>query len=97
MDEKTKDSLKRRCPRLGGPVTFGYCKTAGEKLPQCHKIFDCWWEYFDVFTYLKSVLPEDEFNALRQKPGPEPKLASIVELIARAKQRTKHGGKDDNR
>jgi hypothetical protein len=38
MDKNHINSLKRRCPRLGGPVTFEYCKTAGEKLPQCHKI-----------------------------------------------------------
>ncbi len=97
MEKKTKDNLKRRCPRLGGPVNFKYCRTSGEDLPQCHKIFDCWWEYFDVFAYLKSALPEDEFNALRRKSTPKPKVTSILELIAKAKERTKQGGKDDNR
>ena len=82
----TKDHLKRRCPRLGGPVTFEYCKICGDDNGPCWKTIDCWWEYFDIRLYLKENLPENEFNRLLNA-GPKPKISSIVDLIEQAKKR----------
>ena len=42
------ERLVRRCPRLGGEVAFGYCKVCGGEKTPCFKVFDCWWERFDV-------------------------------------------------
>jgi hypothetical protein len=79
--------LERRCPRLGGPVTFGYCRTAGRNRSPCFKVFDCWWERFDVVGYLRHRLPAEAFNDLRNARPPE-KTASLVDMIRQARKRT---------
>lgn len=80
-----EDGIKRRCPRLGGPVSFLYCRdSAGEDLP-CWKIFECWWEHFDVTSYMKAYLPEEKFNRLVEAK-PKPKMLSLVELIEQAQK-----------
>ncbi|QTA79503.1 Uncharacterized protein dnl_17740 [Desulfonema limicola] len=79
------DNFERRCPRLGNPVKFAYCRTCGDKNTFCQKTADCWWEYFDIISYLKNTLPEDEFKALAAAK-PKPKITSLMELIAQAKE-----------
>jgi hypothetical protein len=90
MSEDTKqnnrDQIERRCPRLGGPVSFGYCRTCSDDHSVCWKILDCWWESFDVVTYLRNSLPEKQFNQLVHS-NPRPKIVSLVELIEQAKKR----------
>jgi hypothetical protein len=78
--EKSPEQFSRRCPRLGGPVEFSYCETCGRDKSPCFKIFDCWWEFFDVISYMKEKLSEEEFNKLTEKK-PQPKITSIVELV----------------
>lgn len=85
MDD-SRDQLQRRCPRLGGPVTFHYCRTCGEKQTPCFKVVDCWWEFFDVAAYFQNLLPEEDFNRLLNA-RPKPKVSSLVELIAQARAR----------
>ncbi len=82
---ETREDLDRRCPKLGGPVPFKYCMACNEKQP-CFKIVDCWWEYFDVVAYLEEKLGEDQFARL-VSTKPAPKVQSLVELIANAKNR----------
>jgi len=81
-----KDSLERRCPRLGGPVPFSYCRTTGEGGMPCFKIMDCWWETFDVQTYLENNMSEAAFKSFTEARPPD-KIASILDLIEQAKQR----------
>jgi len=84
---ETYDHLERRCPRLGGSVTFGYCRlNSGSELP-CWKVFDCWWEVFDIVKFMQSILTPEQFERLRGTK-PKPKVASLIELIDQAKQRT---------
>ena len=85
MDE-SKDHLNRRCPRLGGPITFQYCRLSGDESLPCWKIFDCWWELFDIKTYLKKNLPEESFSRL-VTTKPTPKIRNLVELIEQANNR----------
>jgi hypothetical protein len=80
MPEDTYDHLERRCPRLGGPVSFNYCRTCGDEKIFCQKIADCWWEYFDVAAWLKENLSEEDLNELLTKK-PKPKLTGILEII----------------
>jgi hypothetical protein len=89
---RTPDDMQRRCPRLGGPVAFKYCRFSGSGRQPCWKIADCWWERFDVMGYLKETLSEAEFNALLGE-RPQPKITSIVELIEQARKRA-GGGAD---
>ena len=84
MDKKY-DMLERRCPRLGGTVNFGYCRNCGDNEPVCYKVFDCWWESFDVHLYFKNNLDEQRFNNLL-KAKPKPKPTSLIELIQKAKR-----------
>ena len=79
-------NLERRCPRLGGPVTFQYCRDCGEGDLPCFKVIDCWWEYFDVVSFFQKILSEQQFSQLtRMKP--KPKVNSLLELIEQAKNR----------
>lgn len=89
MDEN-KDHLEQRCPRLGGQVSFGYCRMGADDGAACWKVFDCWWEYFDVVEYLKNRLPEEQFNTLANT-RPQPKMVSLVDLIQQTKKRTAAG------
>ena len=77
--------LQRRCPRLGGPVTFHYCRSCSGSQGVCWKVIDCWWEMFDVVRYLKDTLSEEEFQGL-MKTHPKPKMTSLLELAYKAKR-----------
>lgn len=85
------DDLERRCPRLGGPVRFAYCRTAAAEGGVCPKILDCWWERFDVVSLVRETLSEEEFTRLSQPHPPPDKVASLIDLIRQARQRI---GKD---
>jgi N utilization substance protein B len=84
--ENSKGLLERRCPRLGGPVPFSYCKTTGEDGLPCFKTMDCWWEYFDIQAYLEKHLSEKEMQRFLNSQA-QPKVASLIELIQKAKDR----------
>lgn len=51
----------------------------------CWKIFDCWWEHFDVVGHLKSYLSEAVVNELANT-RPKPKMTSLIEMIEKAKK-----------
>ncbi len=90
MDEgrgtiKIHDDRQRRCPRLGGPVSFLYCRTSEENQP-CFKIMDCWWEAFDIAAYVEENYPEDICRKLCEA-RPKPKVNQLLELIEAAKRR----------
>lgn len=81
------DDFQRRCPRLGGEVAFGYCKACGEGETPCFKLFDCWWERFDVVAHMRACLAPEAFDAL-SAARPRPKVASLLDLIRQAQERT---------
>lgn len=89
MDNKDIDNLERRCPRLGSKITFRYCLISGDDDNPCWKIFDCWWEQFDVESYLKANLPAEMFTQLFEKAASQPKnkVASIVEIAEQAQKK----------
>ena len=78
--------LVRRCPRLGGPVDFFYCKACEPHRHPCRKIIDCWWETFDVQRYLEDNLAPDILEQLNSMT-PEPKINQLMNILARAKKR----------
>lgn len=83
--DTSQDHRIRRCPRLGHDVRFAYCRTL-EGATLCPRILDCWWETFEVESFLREQLSEEEFAALT-RPGPaKPKVLSLLELIEQAKQ-----------
>ena len=82
------DDLERRCPRLGGDVSFAYCRQGGENNLPCFKIFDCWWERFDVVAHLRENLPPEVFDKIAARRPPPDKVTSLVDLIRQAQERT---------
>lgn len=80
------DQMQRRCPRLGDLVRFSYCRSCEAGEQTCYKVFDCWWEDFDVVAYLRRELPADEFEHLATTQ-PANKVTSLVDLITQARKR----------
>ena len=68
---------------LGHPVPFSYCRAPGRDLP-CPRIFDCWWETFDVEGFIRSHFSEADITRIT-RPPPD-KRATILELIERARR-----------
>ena len=68
---------------LGHPVQFSYCRSPGGPLP-CRRIFDCWWETFDVESFVRAHYSGEEIETILA-PRTD-KMTSIVELIERARQ-----------
>jgi len=80
------DKLFQRCRRLGSDVNFEYCRLHAEQDRFCGSIIQCWWERFDIMTYLKAHLTQEQFMALEQ-PQTKPKLTKLMEIIQQAQRR----------
>ncbi len=78
------DSLLIRCPRLGGEVTFGYCRIEGGELP-CMRIIACWQSTLPIEEFLRETLTPEELGRFMGKE-PREKIASLIELIESAKR-----------
>lgn len=88
--DNSKDGFERRCPMLGGTVSFRYCRTSGADRIPCWKVFDCWWEYFDVVAYLQAALPRDVFEKIAAA-RPKPKLTTLMEILEQAQKNVAAG------
>jgi hypothetical protein len=76
------------CRRLGHFVPFRYCLKPAQDSP-CFKVLDCWWQIFDVESYLCEQLSEDEFKEIASaNPAPN-KLESLLDVVSRIKTETK--------
>jgi hypothetical protein len=82
---KKYDHFEMRCPRLGGEVTFSYCRREGGDIP-CLRIITCWHPFFPVEQYLKRTMTADAWNTFVLQV-PKDKIISIIELIEAAKKR----------
>ncbi len=78
------EDRERRCPKLGGPVTFSYCRIESGDMP-CSRSLTCWSEVFDVSSYFRSTMDEKEFQE-HFNPQGQQKLVTLMELIEKAKQ-----------
>jgi hypothetical protein len=86
------DQRRRRCPRLGHEIAFGYCRRTDAQSP-CTKLLDCWFEMFDVAEWARQNLSPGEMEKLTA--APKPKMLSLVELIQQAQKRTAEGQKEE--
>jgi hypothetical protein len=68
---------------LGGEITFSYCRQPGQELP-CRKIFDCWWEEFDITAFMTENFTEETRNSVTQPP--KQKALSILEIVEQARK-----------
>ena len=87
LNEHDQDVLPR-CRRLGHEVAFGYCRQETGGKP-CRLILDCWWEQFDVRSFLQAHLPEETMAQVeRASLSPPPcKVLSLLDMIQQAKDR----------
>jgi hypothetical protein len=87
LNEHDQDVLPR-CPRLGHELTFGYCRQETRGKP-CRLILDCWWERFDVRSFLQAHLGDVDMAQveLAGAAPPPSKVLSLVEMIQQAKDR----------
>ncbi|MBW2058618.1 MAG: hypothetical protein JRH07_11625 [Deltaproteobacteria bacterium] len=75
-----------RCPRLGGEVTFKFCRTMNDHLP-CGWIARCWRGQLDIEKFLADHYSPQELD--RVFTPPKSKLETLVELVEKAKKREK--------
>ena len=73
-----------RCPKLGGMVTFEYCRREQQGLP-CTRAINCWSVHFDVEALFRESLSEEDFNRCFRKPPPT-KVTTLIELIEKARK-----------
>ena len=73
-----------RCPRLGGPVTFSYCRIENRGRP-CSKALSCWTAHFDVEALFRKTMSPEEFQECFFGPPPS-KVGTLLELIERARK-----------
>jgi hypothetical protein len=87
INEHDQD-MNLRCPRLGHEIPFGYCRKETNGRP-CRLILNCWWESFDVRSFLQANLPQDVMSQIEQGivSGPPPKVASLLDIVQQAKER----------
>ncbi len=88
MKERSVDSpyedKEIRCPKLGGQVTFSYCKIETGTRP-CARAIACWTGYFDVESHFRENLTEEEFRECFEKPPPS-RVATLLELVEQARK-----------
>ncbi|MEJ2718061.1 MAG: hypothetical protein P8182_13135 [Deltaproteobacteria bacterium] len=73
-----------RCPRLGGPITFSYCRIENQGRP-CSKALNCWASHFDVESLFRKNMTPEEFEACFFGPPPS-KVGTLLELIEKARK-----------
>jgi hypothetical protein len=77
------DEKEGYCRKLGHHLTFAYCRVCREGAP-CDKILDCWFEKFDVRSFLEAHYTDEELYQV-VKPQAS-KAASLIELIEKARK-----------
>ncbi len=70
-----------RCPQLGGPVTFGYCRQMNDALP-CSRIVRCWGEILDVEGFLDRHYDAEQVERISSTLG-RGRLDIISETLRR--------------
>lgn len=78
------DEKNGYCRKLGHHLNFKYCRTERGGEP-CAKIFDCWYEKFDIRKFMQEhFTAESQENLTRPAP---PKAHTILDLIQQAQAR----------
>lgn len=83
MSREEYDTLTLRCPRVGGPVTFEYCRKSGA--PCCRNIIACWAVRLDIGQFLADHYTAEEIRASLFAPGPG-KVQRLIEVSQTAEK-----------
>ncbi len=79
------DQREAYCRKLGHDVPFRYCRSVDGDFP-CRLVPDCWCPQFDAAAWLREHYTPEQI--VRILAPPQPKLASILDLIEKARSRT---------
>ena len=63
MSIKDHDKKIVQCRILGHGVPFSFCRKGVSGQP-CRKIFDCWYQSFNIAEFIKRHYAEDEIKEL---------------------------------
>lgn len=88
MNIDSHDNRKLRCRMLGHEINFNYCRTGVDNLP-CRKIFDCWFEIFDIADFMRQHYSPEQIEEILSEP--KDKVTTIVDLIRQAQKRAEKG------
>ena len=80
------DDNSIRCPRIGGDVSFLFCRTENDMLP-CRWIAGCWQGRMEIVTFLEDHYIKEELEQIFLPP--KPKIESLVNLVEKAKKTKK--------
>ena len=75
-----------RCPRIGGEVSFLFCRTENKMLP-CRWIAGCWKGRMEIQTFLEDHYTGEELEQIFLPP--KPKMEILVNLVEKAKKANK--------
>jgi hypothetical protein len=85
-EQPSYEEREIRCPKLGGPVNFSYCRAENTGKP-CSRTINCWSPYFDVIAYYRAVFTEEEFEECFCQTQCS-KMETLLDLITRARKVT---------
>jgi len=73
-----------RCPQLGGPVTFGYCRVMNDGT-LCQRMLKCWGGTPEIVAYLERHFTADELAAILGAPATD-RLTRIINTLEQGKK-----------
>jgi len=82
-----------RCPPLGGPVTFEYCRRMNTGLP-CRRVFECWGGRVNLEEYLQRNFTPEELQSVFAQPAPT-RLETMFSVLAEVEKRKKEQEKSE--
>jgi len=79
------DEKEIRCPQLGGPVPFKYCRSMNRKLP-CQRIVVCWQGKIDIADFLAANYSEEDLTSAFEK-DPRTRIQKIIQLAEESRKK----------
>jgi len=86
------EEIQIRCPRLGGPVSFEYCRVEDRQRP-CTRAVVCWSVHFDAESFFRETMTPEDFEE-RFHNAPPSKIITLVDLIEQARKTMEKPNKD---
>lgn len=78
---------------LGHDVPFLYCRKPGSDIP-CRKIYDCWWQVFDIKSFMENNYSEETRKKVSSPP--QEKMASLLDIIKEAQKNLRQDKTSNN-
>jgi len=79
-----------RCPILGGPVPFSYCRSMNRGWP-CSRLAGCWKDHLDIQAYLKDNFTDEEIGRILAQPAAG-RMETIFATLRRIREQNSNQG-----